>query len=1491
MASVVVRRREAHLSLVMVQGSRRGLKRSNYKGRCLFRVYISNKPAKYGIKVRDLLIYREAELDKANVVYKKVKASKIDFTTAMAFAMVKSYDITRKMSAPSTLDISAKSVGNINVSAACSCTYLNIVSVNNVFCAVDELIAESLFRTTCVKLMTLDTAVTQLDFYDGYLLVSTITKSYICNTQLETFAQVGNKGRQGEYGGCFCPVKVSGNDVTSVMEHSQGSGAGSLTESFEEATHILEQSFKNSGRLGTLECDEAEEAVEADEVEVTEQTELRAFCARPGTRLWEVDNRGNVLITHQLKNSLSTVLPTQVLHIDTPDNGLPTNRHKTFDERYQSLQGSVAFSKVVQFHKGYLAAASSCGLFIIDPSRSQVVMWIEVSDGVLDLVVSGNMVMYHTGKGAVHTLIITRLDVLILMLHSNALYKKCSNLCLNNSSIFRISKLLSGMSGRILSDLIANCDDNETNVKLEELMKKCADSEEGKSQSIVGPITFKDLFISDKSVKGSGEEVDDGYDLGNHIFLPFFGTRWMNEPKMLSSYKGNQEQVDHKTPSGDVHIVSLESSTSSSNTNNSNSNGDSVSNSNHSATSPQKSSQSNSRHSRGSFESSQEMYEDPLFPEDDSEYDSEGVSRAMVERKRLTLKNSRLSSFYYPYAAPQGSETAAALQDIVENVASNVVDGITAGTKSLTEKLKNVTISPIKKTQVPSRSNMNAPPLLSEAIFDQKFSPLSEKRRDSFNEEIIIRPNKFKKKGSNSINNSPALSRKPFTTDLINQEIDSYYQPSSAIGLVRNLHELVSTTMAQVIGNKNENETYLHLKNWLQTFCNTLLQIQENCGSEFIMQLTYEDLCTDGSMSVVSDISYSLVSQPTSLDSLNWDSTDLGLDLPNINSSDIVNQVTHLFFRCMSAGVTTNNCPVNFESSGCYGSKKAPQLLQSIHTPEIIKEIDIYYSQIIASDCGLLNYSYLMDSLETLGHSYYFHIWASLVHKLAKTSLDMKNAPLPDVVADLDFSRSQRVTFLYEIAMRDVKSFISAAAKVEGALMLFDFIYFLTLIEDKNEKGAQEIRINYLHLQQYLCQISMTKDVHRMYLDAWSRCPELQFDILAAILDSPRQSNYLCECGMPKPGKRKYPMENLLETIVSHEVLIPSKMIEFFLSHGCWSAFVRLNIKYNLQPIHACFPYILQSCDMLLLKSLITTFDVENFTQLASVLADLSTSDHSVLKCHRCETLIPITSKDKTHQLSNKSVDIEVLTNSIDLKNINYESESAIEKSSTESYEEDFKSLNLNTNRCFSENGNEMRNRWIKKDGNVCNEYLNAVSSVGDLWEVVVGHMVRELGSRETLKILYSVQDNIPSGVLPRKVFMWCILSSMVEEPGPQSGPDVRKTLMNNILSISPSPLSMHVEKDLSTLVAKDEQQDCSMNIDEVDTPSQWSLSGVKDDGHHWGVHANVASGVCEGCHLALTTPALVTEGGITVFPCSHAYHAICLINTGRNCVLCTNMA
>lgn len=94
---------------------------------------------------------------------------------------------------------------------------------------------------------TVDSRVVQLGYQDGRLLVSSLSRCYLCDTEREKFWRVGNKERDGEYGACFFP---------------QNRG-------------LL------SGQPALL------------------------YCARPGSRIWEASFNGEVLSTHQFKQLLA----------------------------------------------------------------------------------------------------------------------------------------------------------------------------------------------------------------------------------------------------------------------------------------------------------------------------------------------------------------------------------------------------------------------------------------------------------------------------------------------------------------------------------------------------------------------------------------------------------------------------------------------------------------------------------------------------------------------------------------------------------------------------------------------------------------------------------------------------------------------------------------------------------------------------------------------------------------------------------------------------------------------------------------------------------------------------------------------------------------------------------------------------------------------------------------------------------------------------------
>lgn len=51
--------------------------------------------------------------------------------------------------------------------------------------------------------MELDSAIVQIDTYRYYLLISTKTRTYLCDTEREQYKQIGKKLRGGNFGACF----------------------------------------------------------------------------------------------------------------------------------------------------------------------------------------------------------------------------------------------------------------------------------------------------------------------------------------------------------------------------------------------------------------------------------------------------------------------------------------------------------------------------------------------------------------------------------------------------------------------------------------------------------------------------------------------------------------------------------------------------------------------------------------------------------------------------------------------------------------------------------------------------------------------------------------------------------------------------------------------------------------------------------------------------------------------------------------------------------------------------------------------------------------------------------------------------------------------------------------------------------------------------------------------------------------------------------------
>ncbi|NXF56744.1 HPS5 protein, partial [Ciccaba nigrolineata] len=185
---------------------------------------------------------------------------------------------------------------------------------------------------------TVDSRVVQLDYLDGRLLISSLTRTYLCDTErqvifyLEKFWKIGNKERDGQFGACFFPVG------------------------------------KNSGNQQPL-----------------------IYCARPGSRMWEVNFDGEVQSTHQFKQLLSSPpLPVVTLRMDP---------HYT---NSSCSPQSLSFPKLLYLTEHCVMTWTERGIYIFLPQSVQVLLWSEVKD-IQDIAVyKSELFCLHTNGKVVH---------------------------------------------------------------------------------------------------------------------------------------------------------------------------------------------------------------------------------------------------------------------------------------------------------------------------------------------------------------------------------------------------------------------------------------------------------------------------------------------------------------------------------------------------------------------------------------------------------------------------------------------------------------------------------------------------------------------------------------------------------------------------------------------------------------------------------------------------------------------------------------------------------------------------------------------------------------------------------------------------------------------------------------------------------------------------------------------------------------------------------
>ncbi|XP_012223906.1 BLOC-2 complex member HPS5 homolog [Linepithema humile] len=258
-----------------------------------------------------------------------------------------------------------------------------------------------MFQTPAYTLMNLDSSVVQLDFFSPLLLVSTLARCYVCDTVLEQYKQIGNKPRNGEFGACFYKIHTHESIILDAQreERNMNNARGAFNLISDGDSNILGKDHS------------------------------KIFCARPGSRLWEVSADGIVVKTHQFKEALA-IPPIAILR---SSGGTLESSQKEGTGREWPPQ-SVNFSHLFVISHKYLFSYTTSGLYIIDPASASVLLWSNEYTNISMTAIVDDRIYLMTCDNEFHYLALSSLDSLILRLYRRERYSECLSVCAAHKS-------------------------------------------------------------------------------------------------------------------------------------------------------------------------------------------------------------------------------------------------------------------------------------------------------------------------------------------------------------------------------------------------------------------------------------------------------------------------------------------------------------------------------------------------------------------------------------------------------------------------------------------------------------------------------------------------------------------------------------------------------------------------------------------------------------------------------------------------------------------------------------------------------------------------------------------------------------------------------------------------------------------------------------------------------------------------------------------------
>ncbi|KAJ8880289.1 hypothetical protein PR048_016755 [Dryococelus australis] len=314
--------------------------------------------------------------------------------------------------------------------------------------------AKPMFPVPPFQLMQLDSRIVQIDWFAELLLVSTLTRCYLCDTIKEQYRQIGHKLREGEFGACFY--------------HPADSAVPRRSEPRNGVTD----------RTSFISVGEAEESRSCEGLQ-----DVRLFSARPGSRLWEVDAQGTVLRTHQFKDALA-IPPARIVNLSESDCTGSQSSASTDESQPSSWTSqSFNFPRLYTISKNFLMTFRQSGVYIFKPEGASVVLWSDRFKDIVDGKVVKDTMYLYTVSGDVRALTLTSIEDFLVKLYFQKQYSLCAELCFTHED-YLLSQIAVSPKICILSDLARKVDNLELTERISPLLEAISKLYDDKRSSI-----------------------------------------------------------------------------------------------------------------------------------------------------------------------------------------------------------------------------------------------------------------------------------------------------------------------------------------------------------------------------------------------------------------------------------------------------------------------------------------------------------------------------------------------------------------------------------------------------------------------------------------------------------------------------------------------------------------------------------------------------------------------------------------------------------------------------------------------------------------------------------------------------------------------------------------------------------------------------------------------------------------------------------------------